>query len=204
MVNPDIPVRRCRATLDGLAHFDWKDFLLAKLEGRHRGAPLDGIERGGYRLVYRDEPSSYFDNLDLVSGVTNLTFSIGLAVGSNGQIEDVLWDGPGYRVGLTAGSEILKVNGDRFSAVLLKQAVGAGGYGVPIRLSVRRGNHERQVVIDCPVGHRYPQLEPIAGIARRLDDILAPRVTYPAIPAFAPPRRATKRGSNGAVGPSMR
>jgi hypothetical protein len=31
-----------------------------RLEGHGPGAPLDGVTRGGYKLVYTDTPTDYF------------------------------------------------------------------------------------------------------------------------------------------------
>lgn len=36
--------------LEHLVPFDWRDFFIGKLEGKQEGAPLAGIERGGYCL----------------------------------------------------------------------------------------------------------------------------------------------------------
>ena len=161
-------------TLEQLAAFDWEGFLIGKLEGTQEGAPLAGLERGGYRLTYRDVPSAYWSSTEAVSGVANMTFSLGVSVAQSGQLEEVLWEGPAYRAGLTAGSQLCEVNGAQFSVEHLKRAIAAGKDGAPVSLLIRNGKHERRVTIDCPTGLRYPHLEPIAG-QRRLDAILAPR-----------------------------
>ena len=162
------------ACLEGLAAFDWRGFFIAKLEGKHEGAPLAGVERGGYRLVYRPEPSAYWANTEEVAGNVNLTFSLGLTADTEGKIEEVLWEGPAFRAGLTAGSELLAVNGEYWSVERLKRAVALAGEGTPLALRVRSGKHERAVTIGCP-GHRYPHFEPIPGARLRLDEILRPR-----------------------------
>src|SRR5262245_28245964 len=41
---------------------DWTKFLRARLDGHGPGAPLDGLNRGGYKLVYKETPSEYFKN----------------------------------------------------------------------------------------------------------------------------------------------
>ncbi len=158
------------ACLEGLAPFDWRGFFTAKLEGKHEGAPLAGLERGGYRLVYRSEPSAYWANTEKVAGNVNLMFSLGLTADTAGTLEEVLWEGPAFRAGLTAGSALLEVNGADWSAQRLKQAVAQTA---PLELRVRSGQHERVVTIDCP-GHRYPYLEPLPGARARLDEILRP------------------------------
>ena len=46
--------------LNSVQPYDWATFLRARLDGHGPGAPLDGITRGGYKLVYTDTPSDYF------------------------------------------------------------------------------------------------------------------------------------------------
>jgi predicted metalloprotease with PDZ domain len=167
-------------TLKDLAPFDWAAFFDEKLHGTGETAPLDGIERGGYQLVYRDHPSDYLISKQTVFGISNFLFSIGLAVGTDGAVAEVLWDSPAFHAGLTAGSQILGVNGRGFTCGQLHNAIacaGADKAGEPIELLVKDRLRNRQVQIECPSGHRYPDLEPIAGARRRLDDILSPRTS---------------------------
>jgi predicted metalloprotease with PDZ domain len=161
-------------TLEGIAAFDWRGFFDERLNATTAGAPLGGIDRGGYRLVYKDHPSDYQTSKEAVFGVTNLLFSIGLMLSHDGGIKEVLWEGPAFRAGLTAGSKLLGVNGRAYEADELKAAIAAAAEGRPIELTVETGKRTREVTIDCPRGHRYPHLEPQTDGPRLLDDILAP------------------------------
>ncbi|UYY56961.1 M61 family metallopeptidase [Sphingomonas sp. S2-65] len=163
------------AALQDLAPFDWKGFFLGKLEGKQESAPLAGLERGGYQLVYRPEPSAYWANVEAVSGIVNLTFSLGLTAGDDGKLQDVLWEGPAFQAGLTNGATLLGVNGRDYSPEVLRRAVTDAGEGTELHLRTRTGKREREVVIECPGGHRYPHLEPRAEGSRRLDVILEPK-----------------------------
>jgi predicted metalloprotease with PDZ domain len=159
--------------LEALALFDWRSFFTEKLEGKHVGAPLAGIERGGYRLVYRDAPTAYWVNTEKIAGNVNLTFSIGLTVDSQGKLEEVLWESAAFGAGLTAGCELLEVNGRAYSPEVIREVVSAGA-GTELQLRVRRGQQERRLAVACHHGHRYPHLEPLPGVRRRLDEILHP------------------------------
>ncbi len=164
------------ALLQELAPYDWTEFFRRKIERPHDDAPLRGLERGGYRLVYRDEPSDYFRNAETVAGNVNLMFSLGLTVDEEGKLEEVLWDSPAYDAALTAGATILEVAGEKFSPDLLRGAVAeAWGPEGGVDLTVRTGVRERAVTVRCTAGHRYPHLEPISGARPRLREILAPR-----------------------------
>ena len=46
-------------TLNAVHPHDWAAFLRQRLDGHGPGAPLDGVTRGGYRLVYSATPTDY-------------------------------------------------------------------------------------------------------------------------------------------------
>ncbi len=47
------------SVLNGVEANDWSAFLHARREDHAQGAPLDGLGRGGYRLVYNDVESEF-------------------------------------------------------------------------------------------------------------------------------------------------
>ena len=162
------------AALQAIAAYDWTGFLTERLESRRLGAPLEGLERGGYRLVYRKTPSDFALATDAAVGVNNLRFSLGLTVSTDGTLQEVIWDGPAFQAGLVAGARLLAVNGATFDAEALKQAVTDAERGGAIEVVVQRGKRIRTAAIAYAGGHRYPHLEPIEGARRRLDEILSP------------------------------
>src|SRR5207244_7732831 len=109
--------------------YDWTKFLRARLEGHGPGAPLDGIGRGGYKLVYTDAPSQYFKDSEARRKVMDLSYSLGMVISSEGNLTDVLWEGLGYRNGLTIGTHIVAVDGTTYSGELLKEAVKEANKG---------------------------------------------------------------------------
>lgn len=163
------------AALNGVVPYDWSTFLKDRIEGVNPKAPLDGLTRGGYKLVYTDTPTDYFKSSETRAKNTNLAYSIGLTVGSDAVLTDVQWDGPAFKAGLTQGLTVVAVNGDTYDADKLKAAVKATAKGVPVELLVKEGSRYRTVKLDYAGGLRYPRLERIAGTPARLDDILAPR-----------------------------
>jgi predicted metalloprotease with PDZ domain len=162
-------------TLTEIADFDWSTFFIDKLHNTRGDAPLDGIARGGYRLVYRDEPTSMWQAREQLTGTTSFIFSLGLSVASDGEIKEVRWDSPAYDAALTKGARIISVNKQAFRASELAVAIVGAGEGQPVELLVEAGKRHRTVEVECLSGHRYPHLEPIAGMRLRLDEILAPR-----------------------------
>jgi predicted metalloprotease with PDZ domain len=162
-------------TLNGLVAFDWETFLTDKLEEKEPGAPLDGLERGGYRLVYRESPSTFWENGEAVSGEINMICSLGLKVSAQGALTDVVWESPAFKAGLTIGCQILGINGQSYSHDELKRATAQAAEGKPIGLLVKRGKRLANVCIDYLGGLRYPHLERVKDSPARLDEILAPR-----------------------------
>jgi predicted metalloprotease with PDZ domain len=84
------------AGLDAVQPYDWAGFLRQRLEGHGPGAPLEGIVRGGYRLIYTDQPTEYFKSVEARRKATDLTYSLGMVIGKDGALTDVLWDGPAF------------------------------------------------------------------------------------------------------------
>ena len=163
------------AGLNAVEPYDWAKFLKARLEGHGPGAPLDGLARGGYKLVFTDKQSSMARDGDAAAKRTDLIFSLGLTVGSDAAITLVQWNGPAFKVGLTVGTTIIAVNGEPFDGDALKRAVAATAKGVPIELIVRSSDRFRVVRPDWKGGLRYPHLEATNAKARALDTILAAR-----------------------------
>jgi predicted metalloprotease with PDZ domain len=163
-------------TLNAVYPYDWVEFLHARLESHQREAPLDGIARGGYRLVYSDTPSDYFKKTETRRKLTDLTFSLGLVVGKESKLTDVLWDGPAYAAGLTVGTQIVAVDGVTYDSDRLKEIVkGAKTNTAAIELLVKNGDRYSTVRIDYHEGVRYPHLERDPSVPPRLDQILDPR-----------------------------
>jgi predicted metalloprotease with PDZ domain len=159
------------AALNAVQPHDWAKFLRERLDDLNRD-PLDGIRRGGYRLTYNDTPGKFFESGENLGKVTNLIYSVGLSVDKSGKLRGVLWDGPAFKAGLSAGVQIKAVNGVAYDADRFKEAIRARG---PIELIVEDQDHYRVVQVDYHDGLRYPHLTREEGQPARLDDILAAR-----------------------------
>jgi predicted metalloprotease with PDZ domain len=163
-------------TLNELQPYDWADFLRTRLESHDSEPPLDGIARGGYRLVYSDTPSDYFKKREARRKLTDLSFSLGLVVGRENKLADVQWGGPAYAAGLTVGTQIIAVDGVAYDSDRLRDIVKAAKTSnAAIELLVKNGDRYSTVPIDYHDGLRYPHLERDASAAARLDQILEPR-----------------------------
>ena len=157
------------AALNAVTPYDWAGFLRTRLEG-NGPAPLDGLARGGYRLVWKDKPA------ETAAKTIDLTYSVGLTLNATGAVTAVQWDGPAFKAGLIVGAQLVAVNGETWSGDRLKRIITAAKDGTtPIELIVKTGEQYRVVRLAWTGGLRYPQLERIEGTPDRLGDILTPR-----------------------------
>ncbi len=163
-------------TLNGVVENDWAGFLRSRLDGHGPGAPLDGLARGGYRLVYTDTPSDYQKTLYAELGRNDFTWSLGIVTSATSAISRVQWGSPAFDAGLAVGMQLVAVNGDAASATVLARAVTAAkDSAAPISLIIKDGDHYRTVEIDWHDGLKYPHLERIPGTPDRLGDLFSPR-----------------------------
>jgi predicted metalloprotease with PDZ domain len=158
------------ATLNSIAPYDWASFLRTRLDGH--GSLIGGIEAHGWKLVYSDKPS---DALKPNRGQTDVTFSLGAFIDKEGEVTDVLWDGPAFKAGLAPGMKLLAVNGQEYSGESLKDAISAAkGGSAPIELLVKSFNEYRTLPVAYHDGPLYPHLVRGSG-ADSLSELLAPR-----------------------------
>jgi predicted metalloprotease with PDZ domain len=163
--------------LNEVEPYDWARFLRERLDAIGHGAPLDGLKRGGYRLVYTDKQSEYQKSEESQRKLVMLEHSIGLNIDEkDGTIAEVIWDSPAFKAGLTEGMDILAVNGVAYSGELLKRTIKAEkGTSTPIVLILKKADRYIIASLDYGGGLRYPHLERDPAAPARLDDILAPR-----------------------------
>ena len=161
------------AALNAVTPYDWAGFLNTRLYGHAKGAPLDGLTRGGYKLVYTDTPSKIWKQTEARRKTVDLTYSLGFAVGREAMLGDVLWGSPAFEAGLTSGMQIVSVNGRSYDGDALKDAVTEAKAGAPVELIVKQGDRYRSVRIPYTGGLRYPHLEKTGQGEGALDRIIA-------------------------------
>ena len=180
------------ADLNQVAPYDWAKFLHDRVDNINPRADLDGIERGGYKLVYKDKPSA---SARIVAAAyarfgfgIDVWYSLGLRITGDGNILDVRWNGPADKSRLAPGYKVLAVNGRTFSPDALKNAIDAAkGTTEPIKLIVQSESWVNNFEIEYHDGERYPVLERAEGTPAYLDDITKPLTT----PEKAPEAKKT-------------
>ncbi|HEX4450927.1 MAG TPA: hypothetical protein VH143_08670 [Kofleriaceae bacterium] len=164
--------------LNGVYAYDWATFLRTRLDGT-RGAPLDGIKRGGYHLAFDAKPSEYWQSYEdkRLKGVDH-TYSIGVVIDKDNLLAQVVWDSPAAKAGALAGSKVLAVDGIAFEPARLKAAIvraASSAKADPIELLLQNGERFFTVRIQYHGGLRYPHLVRDPAQPALLDAILAAR-----------------------------
>jgi predicted metalloprotease with PDZ domain len=164
--------------LNAVAPFEWDTFLTQMLHSHGPGAPLDGLTRGGWKLVYTETPTDYLRQLEDQRKVMDFMFSLGVDVSSHdpGQLMEVLWGSPAYDAELTVGTTIVAVNGREYRPDRLREAITTAHNGhTPIELIVKNLDRYRVVKIPYYDGLKYPRLERVERTTDRLSVITKPR-----------------------------
>jgi predicted metalloprotease with PDZ domain len=163
------------AALNQVAPHDWKAFLGSRVFQVTPHAPLDGITRSGWRLVYTDAKNDYIKTTD--NERVEAMYSLGLRVRSrDGVVNDVNLNSPAGKAGLGPGMQILAVNGLRFSADVLRTAIkNSKTASGPMSIEFQNDDVVKTVTIEYHGGAREPHLERDPGKPDTLAQILAPR-----------------------------
>lgn len=165
------------AKLNAVAPYDWAGLIEQRINTPGQPAPVTGIELGGYRLAWREEPNP-FDKARMADAKQlTLTYSIGVNLDKDGKVLSTQWDSPAFNAGIVPGARIVAVNGNAYDGDALKTAITAAKDGGPLELLIQRGSRYQTVALDYRGGLRWPWLErTAAGTAPTgLDRLLMPR-----------------------------
>ncbi len=81
-------------TLNAVQPYDWAKFLDTKLRQPGQPVPLTGIEKGGYKLVWKEEPNIFDKEIMKEGSNLNLIHSLGLTLDKDGKVTSVLLEQP--------------------------------------------------------------------------------------------------------------
>jgi len=171
------------STLNQIAPYDWAKFFHDRLTSTSPDAPVGGIEAGGWKVEFTDKPPRGEGQGGGGGGGGfgggNTLYSIGLAISQSGDVSDSIHDGPAYRAGITPGMTVVAVNGRKYTAELLRQAIDDAAKGTaPIELLVLNDDYYRTCSVDYHGGEKYPHLVRDESKPDLLDDIIKPLATH--------------------------
>ena len=167
------------SALNGVAPYDWASFLHTHVDELNPPFASD-FEATGWKLVYTDKESEYEkqynDRPQSSRHLYNFAWSIGLTMTDKGEVNDVRWNGPAFKAGVSTGATVVAVNGQDYSSDVLKSAITAAkGNSTPIQLLLKYQGGFRTVPVDYHDGLQYPHLVRVEGTPDYLSEIGAPR-----------------------------
>jgi predicted metalloprotease with PDZ domain len=163
-------------SLNQIAPYDWRGFWTVRLTTHASGAPLDGLEASGWKLVYDDNPSELSKALEEVYKEVNSSYSIGLSMKADGTVIDTIEGMPAAASGIGPGMKVIAVNGRRFSRDVLRDALRAGKTdSAPLALLVENTDYYDTYKLDYHGGEKFPHLARDESKPDTLTQIIQPR-----------------------------
>jgi len=165
------------AALGQIAPHDWKGFFTERVQQIRPKAPLGGVEASGWRLGWSEEKGPRLKAQESAEAynLTDERFSLGIEVGKDGSVVDVLGGTPADRAGLAPGMKLVAVNGRRYSRQVLQDALRLGKGGArPIEILAENAEFFKTYSLDWTAGPRYSRLERDPAKSDMLGEILKP------------------------------
>jgi predicted metalloprotease with PDZ domain len=163
------------STLNEVTPNDWRALLTSRLQSLQANAPLGGFEQGGWKLVFKDVPSSMYRAHESVSQMTNLSFSLGMTVDRDATIADVTLDMVAAKSGLAPGMKLIAVNGRKYSPTVLHAAIAESKTTkVPLEILASNRDYFKTYLLDYHNGEQYPYLVRDESKPDLIKDIIAP------------------------------
>ena len=154
---------------------DWPRFLDQRLHG-HDAAPDAWLARSGWKLAWKDAANAAVADGEQSGGYRDFSYSLGLAIGNEGEVQQVRWNSPAWRAGMARDMRVIAVNGRAYDGERLDNALrDAMQSRQPTTLLIRDQDVVRSIAIPYFDGPRQPHLERIANTADSLAALLAPR-----------------------------
>jgi predicted metalloprotease with PDZ domain len=162
-------------TLNEVTPYDWAGLLHQRVDLTAAHAPTGGIDRGGWNLVYNDQPNQFDKALEHLLKSSDFRYSLGFSISQDGKFSDVRVGSPAYQAGLGSGMKLLAVNQRKWSSEVLEAALKAAQESrQPIELLIENAQFFKTYSIDYHDGPKNPHLKRVTGQPDILSDILKP------------------------------
>ena len=99
------------AALNRIQPHEWTRFLRERLDTNQPGAPLKGLERAGWRLAWREEPSDWSKAFAVQRRFDDFGWSLGITIGKEAMLASVRWGSPAFDAGLSSAVQLIAVDG---------------------------------------------------------------------------------------------
>src|SRR5512147_1894400 len=146
-------------TLNQVAPYDWRKFWTERLTNHRPGAPLGGIEGGGWKVAYDDVRSPMMRASEGEHKTISAEYSLGLMMRNDGTITDTVENMLAAKAGIGPGMKVIAVNGRRFSEEVWRDTLRAGKTSKdPLELIVENTSYYRTFKFNYHEGEKYPHL----------------------------------------------
>jgi predicted metalloprotease with PDZ domain len=125
--------------------------------------------------VYDETPSELESAKEVMGRLVDARFSVGLSLHDDGSIVDTIEGMPAAQAGIGPGMKLIAVNGRRFTAETLRDAIRATkSSAAPLELLVENTDYFQTYKLDYHGGEKYPHLERDAAREDILSRIIEP------------------------------
>ena len=171
------------AALTAVASHDWESFFRARVDGLRPGAPVEGLEAAGWKLVYSTKPNAFTEAYAARDDAgVDLRFSLGLVLTQEGLVSDVVPGLPADAAGIGVGATIVAVNSRAFTPTVLADALkSANARDGKLELLMRNADYYSTHPVVYRDGPRHPHLVRDEAKPDWLTPILTPRTWTPKI-----------------------
>jgi predicted metalloprotease with PDZ domain len=160
-------------TLNQIVPYDWRGFWTQRLTNHGPSAPLGGIEGSGWKLAYDANRSEMMRAWEEDYRTINASFSVGLFIKEDGEIQDTIEGMPAAQAGIGPGMKVIAVNGRRFTGQVFRDALQAGkNSSQPLQLLVENTDYFKTFSLDYHGGEQYPHLVRDESRTDLLSDII--------------------------------
>lgn len=159
--------------LNQIAPYDWRGFWNVRLTNHGPGGPLGGIENSGWKLTYDENRSDMVRTYEERRHLIDSSYSVGLLVKDDGEIQDTIEGMVAARAGIGPGMRIIAVNGRRFNPQVYREALKEGkNSSGPLQLLIENDDYFRTFSLDYHDGEQYPHLVRDESKKDMLSDII--------------------------------
>jgi predicted metalloprotease with PDZ domain len=164
------------SSLRQVADYNWRSFFKDRIYSINLRAPVAGIEKSGWHVVYSAVPNEYITALDYQEKQVNDSYSSGLRLKEDGTIADVIPNLTAGHVGLAPNMKVIAVNGRSWSPRVFREAlIATKTDSRPLELLIENAGFLKGYRLDYRGGEKYPHLERDPTQSDLLEQILKAR-----------------------------
>ena len=155
--------------------YDWAGFIRDRIYVVTPHAPTNGITAGGWRMEWADSLGPLQKAHEKVDKLVGEDYSLGITLKDpDGTVLDVVPGSPADSAGVAPDMKLMAVNGRRYSADVLRDAIAASKQTGHVELMCENKEFYRTFTLDYRGGRRHPVLVRDAGAHDFVGEILAP------------------------------